>query len=113
MEGWRDVSTECNFYCLKLVYTDSLFYSATISKQTPILHQLMLWYWSFIVFIEWVNGLDQQVSINVIEGPDRESMVPIGLSSKADGSDGSAQIEVSNCLQFFICIAHHTNQDVV
>ncbi|KAJ8656283.1 hypothetical protein O0I10_008077 [Lichtheimia ornata] len=48
--------------------------------------------------IKWVNGLDQQVTINVIEGPDRESMVPIGLSTKVDGSDGSAQLELPKSL---------------
>lgn len=48
--------------------------------------------------------MDQQVTINVIEGPDRESMVPIGLSTKVDGSDGSAQIEVSIVLHIQIKI---------
>lgn len=48
---------------------------------------------SFI--LEWINGMNQNISINLIEGKDSNSMVSTGDSINANGISGTASWNVS------------------
>ncbi|KAI9493928.1 hypothetical protein BDB00DRAFT_821272 [Zychaea mexicana] len=43
---------------------------------------------------EWNNGADEEVTIHLLQGNGRESMLPTGTSIKADGNAGKVKFEI-------------------
>lgn len=66
-------------------------YAARAKKSIQLINSSL--FGSFI--LEWINGMNQNISINLIEGKDSNSMVSTGDSINANGISGTASWNVS------------------